>query len=372
MFQPATAKKAGRSERAPQARHLVMLAVLSLPRGLTTPAAQAPRIALVPSADNSTDLVAERWSSHNTSNAESAEVGEGRATRVALTLEGTPGEEGIMPDLLTTGGGGATVGPDQAAEVGSGSGGSGEAGSGEYSEVEACTGDDDGWLRCAPAAEGCGVFDRWSRPQCPSTCCSECVVDGRAVLGTGVTKIGYDAFACNHQQSDVVVTSADLSKVEVLGWYAFLGTKLTSVRAVDAPVLTWVGRGAFKTSTLLMELDLPQVTSFGVHSKEVADLGSLKSVNLPKVTSLERRAFEGQSLTSVLTPAVTVVGDHAFEGCGCLESIAMPLLTYVGDYAYENSGINGYHDLGVRESQMDRKVHYAPRGAFTGAGVCAA
>jgi len=203
-----------------------------------------------------------------------------------------------------------------------------------------------------------------------------------------VTKIGYTAFYCNGQLSDVVVTSVDLSKVEVLGEFAFYRTNLTSVSAVDAPVLTTVGTGALSTSTLLMELDLPQVTSFGAHAKWVGTemgwgtgkAGSLKSVNLPKVTSLGNNAFKDQSsLTSVLTPAVTSVGRRAFEGCGCLESIAMPLLTSVGDYAFYNSGINGYQDLGVSVSQAidgysttSDGYQYRPLGCFDGTGVCAA
>lgn len=58
----------------------------------------------------------------------------------------------------------------------------------------------------------------------------------------------------------------------------------------------------------------------------------LKSVNLPKATSIATNAFYGSNITSVNLPLVKSIGDNAFTNCGQLPSIVLPSLTSGSSY----------------------------------------
>ena len=59
---------------------------------------------------------------------------------------------------------------------------------------------------------------------------------------------------------------------------------------------------------------------------------SLMEIEMPKVTEIDKYAFEGcSSLTKIELPLVTTIGKVAFAGCNSLSSIEIPKVTDIGE-----------------------------------------
>ena len=64
---------------------------------------------------------------------------------------------------------------------------------------------------------------------------------------------------------------------------------------------------------------------------------SLRTVNLPNVTSIDTAAFSGcTSLTSIDLPNVISIGNYTFNGCTKLTSIDLPNVTSIDDSVFDS------------------------------------
>lgn len=65
------------------------------------------------------------------------------------------------------------------------------------------------------------------------------------------------------------------------------------------------------------------------------NITTLKSVNMPLVTSIDSKAFSScKSLVSVILSNVQTLGGSCFEGCSVLPSIDLPKVTEILSYAF--------------------------------------
>ena len=114
-------------------------------------------------------------------------------------------------------------------------------------------------------------------------------------------------------------------------------TVLTNVRAaLDA-------MGTTRASTEgTIDLVLTGVTSLPTYVKNnynygaFADYPQLRSISLPKVTTIGYSAFNAcTGLTSVSLPAATTIGKYAFTACTSLTSVSLPAATKIEGYAFD-------------------------------------
>ena len=142
-----------------------------------------------------------------------------------------------------------------------------------------------------------------------------------AVVGGGVTFIGYSAFSdCSS------LTAIELPKgVTSIGDDAFYGC--SSLAAISLPEgVASIGYRAFSGCSSLTAIELPEsVTSIG--DRAFSGCSSLVAIELPKdVTSIGERTFSVCSnLTAVELPKeLTVIGKSAFFSCSALTEVVIP------------------------------------------------
>ena len=102
----------------------------------------------------------------------------------------------------------------------------------------------------------------------------------------------------------------------------------------NAPIIK-VKDGVFKNNTSLTSILLPNVTSIGNNC--FTNCSKLTSVEIPKVTSLNNGIFQDCSeLTSVEMPNVVTIGNRCFAGCSKLNSIEISNVTELKEYCFSN------------------------------------
>lgn len=127
--------------------------------------------------------------------------------------------------------------------------------------------------------------------------------------------------------------------VKAIGTHAFTGC--TSLTTINLEYATHIGRGGFSVCTALSTISLPEATT--LYSEAFSDTG-LKSVSLPKVTSISKGASnDGMSkgsfsrceqLTAVNAPLLTNTGLGTFLGCIKLETVDIPKAKTIGQSAF--------------------------------------
>ena len=165
---------------------------------------------------------------------------------------------------------------------------------------------------------------------------TDCV--GTAVIPTGVTSIGFEAF-----YSDTSLTSINIpNSVTSIGEGAFeQASKLETVTFAAGSALDSIGERAFYYNTSLTSITIPNgVTSIGDYAFEGAS--KLDTVTFAAGSALdsigEFAFFLDTSLTSINIPnSVTSIGEGAFEQASKLETVtfaAGSALDSIGEYAF--------------------------------------
>ncbi len=87
----------------------------------------------------------------------------------------------------------------------------------------------------------------------------------------------------------------------------------------------------FLVNTLTaIDSDVTNIVSYGSYGRT-----ALKTVNLPKCTTINSYAFRGcNGITNVDAPLVTNIATYAFYGCSKLADTNMPKATTIGTYAF--------------------------------------
>lgn len=111
-------------------------------------------------------------------------------------------------------------------------------------------------------------------------------------------------------------------------------TKLPMETYTNARV-TKVKHGAFSYLTGIKTVNLPNVTTIG----EYAFLGcSLITINAPKVTKIDTRAFSSGYISELNFPLVTTIGDYCFYGSNqTFTTVDLPKLTTIGTNVFDNN-----------------------------------
>lgn len=124
---------------------------------------------------------------------------------------------------------------------------------------------------------------------------------------------------------------------------------LTDLYNEDA---TYIGERVFYYDTTLKSVDLPNVTSVG---KESFASSNIESANLENVTSLGYYAFgDCKSLSSINMPNAQTIDYYAFGNCSGLNcSINLPSLESMGAYAFSNSYITEILAPNLTELETD-------------------
>lgn len=127
--------------------------------------------------------------------------------------------------------------------------------------------------------------------------------------------------------------------VKAIGAQAF--SRCTSLTTINLEYATHIGQGGFFGCTALSTISLPEATT--LYSRAFSGT-SLKSVSLPKVTSISEGASnDGMSngsfsrceqLTAVNAPLLTDIGLSTFLGCIKLETVDIPKATTIGQLAF--------------------------------------
>ena len=150
-----------------------------------------------------------------------------------------------------------------------------------------------------------------------------------------VTIIGQSAFY------NVPLTSFDFKNVEQIYATAFIGTKLTAVRADN---LQLIGSAAFANVTTLTTVILPKVTV--IYNEAFYGCTRLTSnadnFGVPMLQYIGAYAFAGTSLSQFKSDTVTEVGKYAFASATSLIEVDLPALEVLGEGAFYRTGITSF------------------------------
>lgn len=105
-----------------------------------------------------------------------------------------------------------------------------------------------------------------------------------------------------------------------------------SLVSVEAPLLTNTGYLSFAGCTALKIVNMPELTEI---KQEAFYNTGLESINLDKVTTVGKQAFERcEKLTEVELPSLATIGEQTFKGCIELEEIELPATTINGSFLF--------------------------------------
>lgn len=156
----------------------------------------------------------------------------------------------------------------------------------------------------------------------------------KVVISSGVTSVGYEAFAGCRSLSNVTIADT----VTSIGYEAFADcSALTSVTIPDS--VTTIYDYAFMGCTGLTSVSLGSgLTSIGADAFE--GCRGLTGITIPdSVTTIGEEAFDGcTGLTSVTIPSgVKTIGDGAFSNCTGITSVTVPdSVTSLGEGAFSS------------------------------------
>ena len=150
-----------------------------------------------------------------------------------------------------------------------------------------------------------------------------------ARLGQDVAVIGEYAFAGTSVAAFEVALSNELFRTEENGTLLLKNDELVLVapayrfeRNTLTTNATSIASGAFAGSTLIFNINAPEVTTVGAYA--FADCTNLQTVSMPKLETIE---------------------DYAFYNCTALKTLKMNSLTKIGEYAFASTALTETPDL---------------------------
>ena len=131
----------------------------------------------------------------------------------------------------------------------------------------------------------------------------------------------------------------------------------SALKSISLPKVTSVPGYAFSGCTSLTSVSLPLVTKIGDNNDEgkyaFSGCTSLTTVDIPKATTIGRYAFYNcTALKNITLPKVTTIGRYAFNNCTALASITLGASTMcssnVGGYFMETFNLDNNHVLIIK------------------------
>lgn len=164
-----------------------------------------------------------------------------------------------------------------------------------------------------------------------------------------VIVIGQSAFY------NVPLTSFDFKNVEQIYATAFVGTKLTSVRAEK---VTLIGSAAFGSVTTLTSVYLPEAIE--IYNEAFYGCTRLTSnpdnFYVPKLQFIGAYAFAGTNLSEFKSDTVKEIGNYAFASATSLIEVDLPALESLGEGAFYRTGITSF-TVGANLNPEDSDVN---------------
>ena len=162
----------------------------------------------------------------------------------------------------------------------------------------------------------------------PSSFANNCPIE-EFVYSADITEIGESAFYKSFAVDSNI--SLVLSKLEVLGNYAFRGSK---IKGFSAEKVKTIGSYSLFGCAQLVDVQLPQVTNLGNYA--FCESGVV-NVQLPAVKDISYSCFtDCKSLVSVHLPNVETIQGSAFRRCSELKNAELPNLETIGEFAFED------------------------------------
>ena len=150
----------------------------------------------------------------------------------------------------------------------------------------------------------------------------------------GVTSLGQLAFyQCTALRT--VTVDESLTRIERHTFY-----NCTALSSIDLSNITFIGEAAFCATKLPETLNLEKVESIGTNAFYGC---TIKTVNAPKLTKLEKSAFSNCSvLTTLNAPELCEVGEQAFYKCTYFKTLNAPKIEKIGDNAFSLTAIEEF------------------------------
>lgn len=150
---------------------------------------------------------------------------------------------------------------------------------------------------------------------------------GKITLPNSVCQISDNSFRATN-----ITEINNTSRITGVGLNAFYG--VATLKSIDLPSVTSIGRNSFlKASNLESVGDTRHLLSVG--GSAFSGCGKLKSIDLNSVTSIDEKAFQYCSiLESVDLSSLTRAGNYAFANSGLINVVSLERLSKVSDYMF--------------------------------------
>lgn len=152
---------------------------------------------------------------------------------------------------------------------------------------------------------------------------------GKITLPNSVNQISDNSFRATN-----ITEINNTSRITGVGLNAFYG--VATLKSIDLPSVTSIGRNSFwKASNLESVGDTRHLLSVG--GSAFSGCGKLKSIDLNSVTSIDENAFQYcRILESVDLSSLTRAGNYAFANSGLINVVSLERLSKVSDYMFSN------------------------------------
>ena len=152
---------------------------------------------------------------------------------------------------------------------------------------------------------------------------------GKITLSNSVNQISDNSFKATN-----ITEINNTSRITGVGLNAFY--EVATLKSIDLPSVTSIGRNSFwKASNLESVGDTQHLHSVGGYA--FLGCGKLKSIDLNSVTSIDENAFQYCSiLENVDLSSLTRAGNYAFANSGLISVVSLGRLSKVSDYMFSN------------------------------------
>lgn len=115
-------------------------------------------------------------------------------------------------------------------------------------------------------------------------------------------------------------------------------TKITNYRngitSIDLPNVVEVGMNALANLTTLKNVNLPNAEIIG---EKAFYYYYGTSINLPKAKNIGNNAFQYSKLETINLPNAETIGDYGISGCNSLTNLSLPKVNKIGSNAFNNN-----------------------------------